>query len=114
MRGRELFTVASEPDGSRPGCHGRPAEAAHILIERPGDRSFVLDPHPMTVLRSEHPSRSRADAAMTARKPTGPGAPPAHLAAPSSARLPHVAADGSMPPRGCTYGIAARSIARDR
>src|ERR1044071_9043555 len=81
MRGRErfAFTVASEPDGSRPGCHRRPAEAARTLVERPGGRSLVLDPHPTAAIGAYVPlpdlhcdGGARAESA---------GAAPSHLAA---------------------------------
>src|ERR1041384_1195903 len=72
MRGRVrfAFTVASEPDASRPGCHRRPPETARNPAMWPGGRSLVLDPNPM--LRSDRNVRSlaRTDAAMAACEPT--------------------------------------------
>src|SRR5215510_3280277 len=111
MRGRErfAFTVASEPDASHPGCHQRPAEVARTLVEWPRGRSLVLDLHPIAAIGSERASHSRTDTAITARGAESAGAAPSHLAA-LICPLPHVAAGGSMLPRGCTHSIASRAM----
>src|SRR4051812_10400356 len=111
MRGRECFafTLASEPDGSRPGCHRRPAEAALTLVEWPGGRSLALDRHPIAAIGSERASRARTDAVTATREPTRQVLRP-RTSPHRSAGLPHVAAGRSLSPRRCTHSIAARSM----
>jgi hypothetical protein len=72
MRGRErfAFTLVLNLTDPIPDVTRRPAEAACILVERPGGRSLDLDLHPMLRSGSERASMDQTDAAMAAREPT--------------------------------------------